>query len=157
MRRALSFVLMLVLLAGCRRAIGGPEPGAAASQIAVQQFLNAAKAGDLQAMSAMWGNEESPVRDRADRQEVERRLLIMNCHLRHDQARIGPPQEAQAGRVQHRVELTQGTKTASPMFTTVKNIKTGRWYVETFELEAVRSFCSSPSGGADAGDAAGLR
>jgi hypothetical protein len=155
-RRALSFVAMLVLLAGCRRGIGGPAPGAAASQVAVQQFLNASKAGDLQAMSAMWGNEESPVRDRADRQEVERRLLIMNCHLRHDTARIGPPQEAPAGRIQHRVELTQGTKTASPVFTTVKNIKSGRWYVETFDLEAVRAFCATPSG-SDAGDPAGPR
>ena len=156
MRRALSFVLMLVLLAGCRRAIGGPEPGAAASQIAIQQFLNAAKAGDLQAMSAQFGNDVSPLREGAGRQEVERRMLIMACHLRHDDARIGPPQSGQNGRTQHRVELTHGTKTASPLFTTVQNTKTGRWFVETFDLEAVRAFCSTPSSGDD-GDGTGPR
>lgn len=144
MRRALTFVLMLVLLAGCRRAVGGPEPGAAASQMAVQQFLNASKAGDLQAMSAVFGNDVSPLRERAGRDEVEKRMMIMVCHLKHDEARIGPPQAGQNGRTQHRVELTQGSKSASPLFTTVRNAKTGRWFVEEFDLAAVRDFCTTP-------------
>lgn len=145
MRRTLTFVLMLVLLAGCRRAVGGPEPGAAASQMAVQQFLNAAKAGDLQAMSAVFGDDVSPLRDRASRQEVEQRMMIMVCHLKHDTARIGTAQAAQNGRTQHRVELTQGTKSASPLFTTVKNDRTGRWFVADFDLAAVRQFCTAPA------------
>ncbi len=145
MRRALSFVLMLTLLAGCRRSAGGPEPGAPASQLAIQQFLNAANAGDLQAMSALFGDNVSPLRDRASRQEVEQRMMIMVCHLKHDTSRIGPAMAGQNGRTQHRVELTQGTKSASPMFTTVKNDKTGRWFVELFDLPAVREFCTAPA------------
>jgi hypothetical protein len=145
---------MLSLLAACHRAVGGPEPGAAASQIAVQGFLNAAKAGDIQAMSAMFGDEQSPLRDRASRQEVEQRMLIMACHLKHDEARIGPPTAGQNGRMQHRVELTQGTKSASPMFTTAKNTQTGRWYVADFDLTAVRSFCTAPTRTDDARAAA---
>jgi hypothetical protein len=144
LRRALTFVVMLVVLAGCRRTTGGPEAGAPAPQIAVQQFLNAAKAGDIQAMSALFGTEESALRERASREETEKRMLIMVCHLRHDTARIGPPQAGQNGRVQHRVELTQGTKSASPMFTAVKNTKSGRWFVAEFDLPAVLSFCSLP-------------
>lgn len=144
MRRALTFVLMLVLLAGCRRAVGGPEPGAAASQLAVQQFLNAARAGDLQAMSAVFGNEVSPLRDRASGQEVEQRMMILVCHLKHDAAKIGLAQAGQNGRTVHRVELTQGSKSASPVFTTIRNAKTGRWFVEEFELAAVRDFCGTP-------------
>lgn len=145
MRRTLTFVLVLLLAAGCRRTVGGPEAGAPASQMAVQQFLNAAKAGDLQAMSAVFGDNVSPLRDRASRQEVEQRMMIMVCHLKHDTARIGAAQAAPNGRTQHRVELTQGTKSASPMFTTVKNDKTGRWFVSDFELAAVRQFCSAPA------------
>lgn len=135
---------MLVLLVGfvaCHRSMGGPTPGAENSQAAVEQFLFAAKAQDLQAMSAVWGNEESLVRDREDRQQFERRLLILTCHLRHDQSKIGPAQVGPNGRQLHRVELTQGDKTASPMFTTVRNAKNGRWFVEVFELEPLAPFC----------------
>lgn len=118
-------------------------PGTESSETAVAQFLDAARGGDLQAMSAVWGNAESPVRDRASRQEVERRLLIMTCHLRHDESRIGPATPGEAGRVLHRVELTQGDKKGSPVFTTVRNAKSGRWFVEAFDLEAVRAFCAT--------------
>lgn len=143
MRRALSLLLLLTLLAGCRRTIGGPEPGAAASSVAVQQFLDAAKAGDLQAMSAVFGNDVSPLRDREGRAQVEQRMLIMACHLKHDQARVGPATPGPNGRVQHRVELTQGTKQASPSFVTVRNTRTGRWFVEEFEIAALYTFCAS--------------
>ena len=145
MKRTLTFVLMLLAVAGCRRAVGGPEPGAAASQVAIQNFLNAAKGGDIQAMSAMFGNDVSPLRDREDRVDVERRMLIMACHLKHDTARIGAAQPGQNGRTTHRVELTQGTKSASPQFTTIRNTRTGRWFVEEFDLPAVREFCTAPS------------
>ena len=142
MRRALTLVMVLVVFTACHRAASGPMTGATSSDAAVQQFLFAAKAQDLQALSAVWGNEESPVRDRADRQELERRLLIMVCHLRHDESRIGPAQAGEGGRVMHRVDLTQGTKTAAPIFTTVRNRKSGRWFVETFDMTAVSGFCS---------------
>jgi hypothetical protein len=157
LKRTLTFVLMLVVLAGCRRAVGGPEPGALGSPLAVQGFLNAAKAGDLQAMSAMFGNDISPLRDRETRQSVERRMMIMVCHLKHDTVKIGPAQAGQNGRTQHRVELTQGTKSASPMFTTVKNVRTGRWFVEEFDIAAVREMCTSPTGASDGQAAASAR
>ena len=143
MKRALTFVLSVVVLAGCRRTAVGPEPGAEAPQLAVQQFLAAAKGQDLQAMSAVFGTAEGPLRDRAPRQEVERRMIIMTCHLRHDESRIGAPQSGEGGRVSFRVDLTQGTKTAAPVFKTVKATRSGRWFVEEFDLVAVRSFCGS--------------
>ncbi len=143
MRRALSLLMVLVAIVGCHRTVGGPEAGATSSDGAVQQFLFAAKAQDLQAMSAVWGNAESPVRDRAPRQELERRLLLMTCHLRHDESRIGTGQAGEAGKVLYRVDLTQGDKKASPTFTTVKNTKTGRWFVEDFDFQSLSSFCTA--------------
>lgn len=143
MRRALSLLLVLVAILGCHRTVGGPEAGATSSEAAVQQFLFAAKAQDLQAMSAVWGNAESPVRDRADRQQLERRLLLMTCHLRHDESRIGAGNSGEAGKVLHRVDLTQGDKKASPVFTTVRNTRTGRWFVEDFDFQATAGFCTA--------------
>ncbi len=142
MRRALTLLLLPLIAAACRRQAVGAETGAATSQQAVMQFLNAAQSQDLQAMSAVWGNEESPVRDRVGRQELERRLMIMTCHLRHDNSRIGPPAAGEAGRTLFAVELTQGDKKASPQFKTVRNARSGRWFVEEFDMVAVASFCT---------------
>ncbi len=131
-----------VALAGCRaRPATVAEPGAGTATNAVRQFLAAAKAQDLQAMSAVWGNEESPLRDRVERQELERRLLIMMCHLRHDESRIGDSEPGEAGRLIHPVELTRGRLSATSKFTVVKNKESGRWYVEVFEMEPLRPFC----------------
>jgi hypothetical protein len=113
--------------------------------MAVSQFIAAARAQDLQAMSAVWGNADGPTRARVERQELERRLLIIVCHLKHDESRIGPPQAGEAGRLLHVVELTQGPRTASLTFTTIRNRRSDRWYVENVDLAPVRAFCHSAS------------
>lgn len=142
MRRLLTVVL-LATLAGCRGgAVGGAEPGAAGSEMAVAQFLSAARAQDLQAMSAVWGNADAPTRDRVERQELERRLIIMVCHLKHDESRIGPAQVGEAGRILHGVDLKQAQKEASTVFTTVRNTKSGRWYVEDFDIKPLTPLCA---------------
>jgi hypothetical protein len=135
-------LVLLVLLAGCRPGRGGAT-GASSPEAAVQQFLFASKASDLQAMSAVWGDQESPTRDRVSRQELERRLLIIECHLRADESRIGPSEAGEAGRVLYRVSLTKGDLQASPLFTTVRNLKDGRWYVENIDLSVLQKFCSA--------------
>lgn len=134
---------MLVAIMGCHRSVGGPEAGATSSVAAVEQFLAAAKAQDLQALSAVWGNADAPVRDREDRQQLERRLLIITCHLRHDASRIGAAQPGESGKLLHRVDLTQGDKKASPVFTTVRNTKSGRWFVEDFDFKSMAGFCTA--------------
>jgi hypothetical protein len=138
-------VLTIFALVGCKTVAMGSEGGAASSAQAVAQFLAAAKSQDLQAVGAVWGNEESPTRDRIEREEYERRVLIMMCHLRHDAASVGAAAPGEQGRVLHRAELSQGEKTASVQFTTVRNRKSGRWYVFDFDLGAVREFCRSGS------------
>jgi hypothetical protein len=135
--------LTLALLAGCKTVAVGSDTGAPSSAMAVTQFLSAARAQDLQALSAVWGNADGPTRDRVERQELERRLLIIVCHLKHDESRIGPPQAGEEGRVLHAVEMTQGVRTATVSFTTIKNRRSDRWYVENVDLAPVRAFCHS--------------
>ncbi len=141
MRRGILLVA-LFLIGGCRPKFGGPATGASSSDGAVQQFLFAARAQDLQAMSAVWGDEQGATRDRADRTEMERRLIIVACHLRHDESRIGAALSGENGRTLHRVELTQGAKKATPLFTTVRNGKSGRWFVADLEMMALTGWCS---------------
>jgi hypothetical protein len=144
-RRWFQFALSLALVfvaAGCPARFGTAATGAGSSDAAVQQFLFAAKAQDLQAMSAVWGDEQGATRDRVDRSEMEQRLMIMVCHLRHDESRIGAAANGEAGRILHRVELTQGEKKAAPLFTAVRNAQSGRWYVYDIELQALSGWCS---------------
>ena len=143
-------LLALAIVVGCRPgAVGGPAPGASSSENAVSEFLSAARAQDLQALSAVWGNDVSPARDRIERQELERRLLIIMCHLRHDESRIAQRQAGAEGRTLHPVDLSQGTMRATATFTTVRNRKSGRWYVEDFDMRPLRGFCTQmpPPGG----------
>jgi hypothetical protein len=148
-RRIVVFAA-LALMAGCRAgAVGGAAPGAASSEAVVREFLNAARAQDLQALSAVWGNEDSPTRDRIERQELERRLLIMMCHLRHDESRILEAQAGEAGRTVRPVELTQSAQKVSTTFTLVKNRRSGRWFVEDFDMRPLVGLCTRPSGRSD--------
>ena len=137
-------MLLVLTAAGCRaKAVGTGSGGADSAQMAVVEFLNAARAQDLQGISAYWGNEDSPTRDRVERQELERRLMIMACHLRHDESRIGPPQQGEAGRTVFSVQLTRGPRTATLPFTTVKNRRNGKWYVEDLDLRPAREICNA--------------
>ncbi len=139
--------LVLVAFTACRAVNTGVEPGAASSEQAVQEFLNGAREPDLQAMSAVWGDEAQLTRDRVPRAELEQRLLIMACHLRHTESRIGAAQRGEGGRTVHAVELAQDTKQATVNFTTARNARSGRWFVANIDLTAVRDFCSRPSTG----------
>lgn len=136
-------VLLSVVACGPKITPSSGVTGATSSEEAIVTFLGAARAQDLQAVSAVWGNDESPTRDRVERQELERRLMIIVCHLRHDESRIGSAQSGEGGRTLHQVELTKGTIKATVPFTTVRNSKNGRWYVEDVDLRSAREICSS--------------
>ncbi len=148
MKRGLAWtglVVLVALMPACRGVGSGASAGAESSEQAVVQFLNGSRADDLQAVSAVWGNAESPTRDRVDRQELERRLLIMVCHLRHDESRIGVAQRGELGRTVHQVELVTDGRTVTLPFTTVKNARSGRWFVEDVDLTPARANCRAGS------------
>lgn len=142
MRRAWCVVGLGVLIAGCRPPVGGPQAGAASAEGAVSQMLAAAKKQDLQAVSAVWGNATAPTREMYSREEVEKRVLIMMCHLRHDEFRILTSKAAEGGRMIYDVELKSGTRTALAPFTTVRNAKTGRFFVEDINLQPLAPICA---------------
>lgn len=147
-------VIGLVLLAACRSA-GTPVSGGSASsgsggagtpRAAVEQFLAAAKAQDMQALSNVWGDKDGLLRDKIGRPELERRSLISLCLLKHDQSRIADPTTGLDGGRIFNVDLTQGNLEASIPFTVVQG-RSARWYVQNFDLTALqhKGFCSMPS------------
>ena len=89
----------LVLVAACHTApAGNVLTGAESPRSAVERFLAAARAQDMQALSVMWGNDRGPQRDQLERQELEKRELIMIALLRHDQSKISEPKRIDGGK-----------------------------------------------------------
>lgn len=141
-------VILLLALAACTHAAppsaGMPQsPGEVSARKAVETFLGAVRAQDLQAMSLIWGTEKGPARDVVDRAQLEKRELIMQCYLGHDKFQIlsDTPQRPDL-HVLH-VSLTKGTITRETTFTAVRGPR-DRWYVQEAALEPVRDLCASP-------------
>src|SRR5437870_2391707 len=94
--RRLLIAVALVSLGACvsSRPSSGSRPGGASSPAsaigantpkgAVEGFLNAVKNQDLQGMSAYWGTEKGLAREQMSRDDLEKRLVIMQCTLMHD-------------------------------------------------------------------------
>ena len=144
-------LLLVLAVAACKtvpvRETSTTMTGGANARDAVDRFLAGARAGDIQALGAVFGNDQGPLREHADRAMVERQLLIQLQCLRHDKAVISAPVGGAAGTEIFSVDMTQGTLTASPHFTVVRG-PANRWYVEVFEIVALQNkgFCSKSAG-----------
>ena len=116
--------------------------GTLTPKAAVEGFLTAVKNQDLQAMSMIWGNEKGLARDQFSRDELEKRLVIMQCNLNHDSwsYAVGLDGTTRAGEQDFRVELRQKNLREQTMVTTVRG-PGARWYVKNVDLTKMGSFC----------------
>jgi hypothetical protein len=121
-------------------------PGAATPKAAVEGFLSAVRAQDLQAMAGIWGTQKGPARDVVEREQLEKRELIMQCYLTHDKFAILNDVTINPEQHELEVSLTKGAVTRQTKFTAVQG-PSQRWYVQTADLEPVRDLCSSPPSG----------
>jgi hypothetical protein len=147
--------IALVLVAACHSAasqpstavrpagapVGSASGGATSARAAVASFLTAARNEDLQAMAFVWGTAAGPARNTIPREELEKRELIMMCFLRHDRYQLVSDAGSTAGQRRIEVELEQGMLIRTTAFTVVP-APDGHWYVQSFDMEAVRDFCS---------------
>lgn len=111
---------------------------------AVEQFLAAVRAEDLQAMSIIWGTERGPARDHMPRDEMEKREIILVCYMQHDNYRILREGSGDGGRRVMDLELTNGPLTRTTTIHTIRGPR-GRWFVEKMDIAAVRDFCNQGS------------
>jgi hypothetical protein len=125
---------------------GGPsEPGARTANEAVQLFLDAVRAGDLQAMSIAWGTRDGPTRDHIPHDELEKREVILQCYLVHDSYRIlGPGSNPQDGEKSFKIEITRGQRIGTTTVSTIQGPHR-RWYVQNVVLADIRDFCGGQS------------
>ena len=135
-------LVLAFLTAGCgsSRGGGGGQTGAATPVAAVERFLGAARARDTRGMSDVWGTADGPMRGRVSEAETEKRMIVLQCFLTHDQARITGDLGVMGGGRQITVELRQRELVRPTRFTAVAG-PGSRWYVESFDIDAVRDFC----------------
>jgi hypothetical protein len=151
-----KLAFLLVLAAACHSAArptpasvhpagtpvsGGGAGGATSARTAVTGFLAAVRAEDLQALASVWGTSLGPARNTIPRDELEKRELIMMCFLRHERYRLLSDAESTGGQRRVEVELGLGGITRTTAFTAVPG-EGGRWYVQSFDMEAVRDLCA---------------
>ena len=125
---------------------GAGASGALAPRLAVDAFLDAVRVEDIQAMGALFGTSRGALRDaisssdRAAANQLEQRLIILQCYLAHDSYRILNEGPGEGASRMIRVEITRGTSKRQPSLFAIQG-PAGRWYVENVELAAVRDFC----------------
>jgi hypothetical protein len=121
----------------------GQITGAASAQLAVDQFLTAVNAKDLQAMSIVFGTKDGPARETMDRTELEKREVILACYFAHDSYRTLGESGGTGGHREIRIELKKGNLTRETTFYAIRG-PGGRWYVDNMDIAAVRDFCGNP-------------
>lgn len=116
--------------------VAGPRP-------ALDAFLSAIRAQDLQALAIAWGDKNGPVRDTKvfSREEMEQRELILIRCFKHDRFRVLTESPAADGERVFQVELVRGTVTRVTDFFTAK--APDRWYVRSANMEQVKDLCST--------------
>lgn len=116
--------------------------GNASGKGAIDAFLKAVNAQDLQGMSALWGNTKGLARDQFKRDELEKRLIVMQCLIQHDRYSYAEdrPRLVTGGRQEYLLELARGETKARTTFTTVQG-PGGRWLVEDVDVAKLRDFC----------------
>lgn len=109
---------------------------------ALETFLNAANAQDLQAMASVWGDKDGSVQasGKMGREEIEKREIIMMCYLRHDKYRVVSDAPAVDNERVLGVELTKGRMSRTSSFNLASD--GSRWYVRSANLEALRDLCA---------------
>jgi hypothetical protein len=147
-RRIVGALVALAAAVACRsvpaRTTTGELTGATTPRAAVDRFLAAVRAQDLQAMSVVWGTKDGPARDNIQREELEKREVIMTQCLSNDSASFVDDTPGLGG--DHIVHFTlfRGSVTRTTSFTTQSDAS-ARWYVKEIDLKGVHS-CPAQAG-----------
>ena len=121
--------------------LDGP-PGADSARGAVRLFLAGVRAQDLRGMSAVWGDNKKPYAEMLKREELEKRLIVIQCLLGHDKWQFAEERArlVTGGRQEYLITLQQKTLKGTTKFTVVAN-PAGRWFVEDIDLAQLKDFC----------------
>ena len=142
-----KWALLVVVTAACARnpSMGSSLTGAPTARDAATMFVSAAQSQDLQAMGAVWGSAQGAARDNMDREQLDRRLIILQPCYAHDRAQVLDEQLGTSATERLvRIQLTRGNRTKTLEFKVVRG-PSNRWYVENAAYESVQADFCRPS------------
>jgi hypothetical protein len=147
-----SLLALSAGLGACRSAKpsaapGGPQlPGASTPSAAVSLFMSAVKAGDLQALTTVWGTSDGPIRDnpKMNREQLDQRSIIIQRCYQHDSFRVLEESEGAGNSRMIEVEVARGRLRGKPNFKTVRG-PGARWFVEDADIVKMQQFCVESS------------
>ncbi len=151
--RVMLVVLVAAALSGAACASSGAapqpgptseDPGAATPTLAIQAFMAAIKAQDLDALALIWGSAKGPARDVTPSDQLRKRELIMECYLQHDSYRVVAEIASSAELHIVTLAVTKGSFTRETKTQVVLGPHQ-RWYVANTELAPLRDLCSGQS------------
>jgi hypothetical protein len=144
-----KILVVLLLLGACqppRTVPGTAATGAAEPLGAVEGFLAGVRQQDLQAMARFWGNENGSAMNVMPRDELDKRLLLMQCYLNHEGTSVMSGPRTRGDTVVYVMELQRGTQ-RRPSTAKVLPGPGGRWFL--LEMEMIAEFCRNPPTGRD--------
>ncbi|HEV7994179.1 MAG TPA: hypothetical protein VGP25_20305 [Gemmatimonadaceae bacterium] len=143
--RKLLIGLLLIVACTSRTTVTPVTVGSGATgpRSALDAFLAAVRAKDLQQLGAVWGDKEGAIRDskRISRDDLEKRELLLMCYFGHETYKVLSDAPAVGGERVMSVSLTKGTLTRTTNFYLVGG--SDRWYVRTADIEPVRDLCNN--------------
>ena len=104
--------------------------------------MAAIKAGDLQAMSVVWGDKDGLVRDRVPREQFDQREVITQRCLRHDSYKLLGETPSTQGTRTISVQVVLKDLTAATDFKMAQG-PSGRWYVSSLDLNDMQKICTA--------------
>jgi hypothetical protein len=93
-------------------------------------------------MSAVWGTSRGPARELMEREELEKRLIIIQCKLDHEtwSFAVDKPQLVAGNKQDFQVKLRTKQSEATTTFTTIMG-PNSRWFVEIVDMAPLGDFC----------------
>jgi hypothetical protein len=120
----------------------GNITGASTPHTAIDAFMAAIKAEDLQAMGAIWGTADGPARSQMSMDQLQERELTMMCYLVHDSFRILTDAPALNGTRNFAVEVKFREMSHTGQFN-VGRASDGRYYVfSVVNFGEFQDFCA---------------
>lgn len=129
------FAAALVLAACSGTGTGQVHPANTASA-AVESFMRAVVDSNLDAMAALWGTERGSAARTRQPPDYERRIVVMQSYLRHDDSRIlSDAPDGSDARHAVQVQLRRQACTWTVPFTVIR-LTDGGWIINQIDLTA---------------------
>jgi len=113
------------------------EDGQSTAAHALEAFLSAIRARDIQKLAVAWGDEKGSVLNKWPANDLQQRGAILLRFLSHHSSEILSEGEATANARTFKVALKNGEKTFATDFSVVRG-SLGRWYVQKFDMIPLR-------------------